>query len=145
MGRFRSTAGVAVLLTFLCGCAATTTISAIQEGAIIDIKSSEQATVPRTESYKATSFGNYEFRAKAGSDTPLFGILPLKFNGGYLALDILFFAPAAFFNLREVFPFYDFDIEKRVLKYRFKETDEWNVYTPLEAEANRAREFFKDK
>ena len=60
-------------------------------------------------------------------------------------MDILFFAPAAFFNLREVFPFYEFDIEKRVVKYRFKETDEWNVYTPLEAEANRAREFFKDK
>ena len=76
---------------------------------------------------------------------PFTGILPLKFNGGYLALDILFFAPAMFFNLREVFPYYEFDLEKRVVKYRLKETEDWQVYVPTAAEAERGGKFFATK
>lgn len=145
MRRCLSIAFISLVLAFLSGCAATTTLSAVQSEANVDISTSKLTTIPRTESVPATSFGNYEFRAKAGTSQPFFGILPLKFNGGYLALDILFFTPAMFFNLREAFPFYEFDIEKMVVKYRHKETDEWSVYTPLQAEANRAKEFFKDK
>jgi hypothetical protein len=73
------------------------------------------------------------------------GFLPLKFNGGYLAADILFFAPAAFFNLREAFPFYEFDIEKQVVKFRKQQDEEWASYEPSPAEVSRAKMFFKDK
>ncbi|MEX8520939.1 MAG: hypothetical protein AB3X44_20745 [Leptothrix sp. (in: b-proteobacteria)] len=129
----------------LSACAATTTLGAAQAGATIDVKSSAQTVAPRTESYSATSFGNYEFRAQAPGHEPFYGVLPLKFNGGYLAVDILFFAPAMFFNLREVYPFYNFDVEKKVVKYRYKEGDEWSTYVPLDAEMVRAREFFSAK
>jgi hypothetical protein len=142
MSRLRGIVFMVVALGLLAGCTATSTISSVQSGATIDIKESKQSAVPRTESFDATSFGNYEFRAQSAGLEPFYGLLPLKFNGGYLALDILFFAPAAFFNLREVFSFYDFDIEKKVVKYRKKESDEWTIYTPLDSEAARAKTFF---
>jgi hypothetical protein len=109
------------------------------------VKEGQQASVPRTEAHTTTSFGNYEFRAQAAGADPFYGVLPLKFNGGYLALDILFFAPAMFFNLREVYPQYEFDVEKKVVKFRQKDTDEWSVYTPLAKESDRARQFFGGK
>ena len=89
-----------------------------------------------------TSFGNYEVMAEHPTQGSLFGILPLKFNGGYLALDILLFAPAAFFNLREVYPFYEFDVEKKVVRYRSTEQEGWNAYEPSADEAQRARKLF---
>lgn len=72
---------------------------------------------------------------------PLYGILPLDFQGGYLAADILFFAPAMFFNLRGVFPEYDVDLQERIVRYREK-GGQWASYTPTAAEAERARRFF---
>ncbi|MCV2368086.1 hypothetical protein [Roseateles oligotrophus] len=132
----------AVLL--LSACAATTNFSSSNPSARLEVKESLNTQATRTESFQATSFGNYEFRAQAEGMEPLYGVLPLKFNGGYLALDILFFAPAMFFNLREVYPFYEFDLEKGVVKYRHKNTDEWVTYFPLEAEKQRAKRHFKD-
>jgi hypothetical protein len=124
-------------------CTATTTFSTTQSGATVDITSSKLSSVPRTESFSTTSFGNYEFRAQRPGSEPFYGYLPLKFNGGYLALDILFFTPAMFFNLREVYPFYDFDLEKRVVKFRYKEREEWNTYVPLQQEMTSAEQIFR--
>ena len=109
-------AGIAVLVGLVAGCAATTTLNASQGGTTIAVKESNQTTSPRTEKFGTTSFGNYEFLAESPGFEPFTGILPLKFNGGYLALDILFFAPAMFFNLREVYPYYEFDMQARVVK-----------------------------
>jgi hypothetical protein len=145
MRRVLSIASISTVVILTSGCAATTTLGSVQKDATIDVSTTKQSTIPRTETISATSFGNYEFRAKAGTAEPFYGILPLKFNGGYLALDILFFTPLLFFNLREVYPYYEFDIEKMVVKYKYKEADEWNTYTPLQVEIARAKEFFKDK
>lgn len=38
-----------------------------------------------------------------------------------------------------------FDVEKKVVKFRQKDTDEWSVYTPLAKESDRARQFFGGK
>jgi hypothetical protein len=94
---------LALGLVFFCACSATTTLQATQPNTEIKVKTGSEATAPTTESFKVTSFGNYEFEAKTAGHDPMYGILPLKFNGGYLALDIFLFAPATFFNLREVF------------------------------------------
>jgi len=134
---------VVVLIGLLAGCAATTTLNASQGGTTIAVKESKQTTAPRTEEFGTTSFGNYEFLAESPGFEPFTGILPLKFNGGYLALDILFFAPAMFFNLREVYPYYEIDLQARVVKYKSKEDQEWQIYVPREAEVARGREFFK--
>ncbi len=75
---------------------------------------------------------------------PMYGLVPLKFNGGYLALDILFFAPAMFFNLREVFPYYEFDSEEGVVRYRLEKDSDWTTYKPTVAEIAHAKSFFGD-
>lgn len=129
---------VPVLFMFLAGCSATTTLSVPQPDATLVISKSESFDTPRTETFSTTTFGNYEFRAEAPPHEPFFGLLPLKFNGGYLALDILFFAPATFFNLREVYRYYEIDVEQRVVRYKRKPEDEWTVYVPLEREEDRA-------
>ena len=143
MKRILILAGIVALVGLAAGCAATTTLNASQGGTTIAVKESTQTTAPRTEEFGTTSFGNYEFLAESPGFEPFTGILPLKFNGGYLALDILFFAPAMFFNLREVYPYYEFDLQARVVKYKSKEDQEWHIYVPREAEVARGREFFK--
>jgi hypothetical protein len=136
---------IALVVGMLSGCSTTTTFNAAQGGTTVAVKKSNQTSTPRSETLSTTSFGNYEFLAESPGFDPLTGILPLKFNGGYLALDILFFAPAMFFNLREPYPFYEFDLQNRVVKYKKLENDEWRVYTPSAAEAARGRDFFKSK
>jgi hypothetical protein len=136
----RTLAPALLAVTLLAGCAATTNLSATQEGTQVTVAGKTETQVPRAVELPTTTFGNYEFKAEHPTQGALFGILPLKFNGGYLALDILFFAPAAFFNLREVYPFYQFDLEKKVVRYRSTEQEGWNAYEPSEAEAERARQ-----
>lgn len=75
---------------------------------------------------------------------PFYGILPLKFNGGYLALDILFFAPATFFNLRGAYPQYEIDVQSRVVRHRMPKSEEWMTCTPTPEEAKRAQRYFGD-
>ncbi|HEU4601807.1 MAG TPA: hypothetical protein VFS24_07555 [Steroidobacteraceae bacterium] len=125
--------------TMLAGCAATTTMSSAHPEASVAVRSSKKVAAPRTESFSSTSFGNYEFRVDAPGQEPFYGVLPLRFNGGHLALDILFFAPAMFFNLREVYPYYEFDVEHRVVKYRVHKNDGWTTYSPSESEVARAQ------
>lgn len=127
----------------LAGCTATTTFQSTQPDGVLAVKKSSLTAIPRSETFPTTSFGNYEFRIVEKGSEPFYGILPLKFNGGYLAADIIFFAPATFFNLREVFPHYEFDAARGIVKYRRKETDAWVEYRPLPAEAERARKFFE--
>lgn len=124
-----------VAASVLAACSAMTTISSVQPNATVLIATSENKQAPRSESFRTTSFGNYEFRAEVAGLEPFYGILPLKFNGGYLALDILFFAPAALFNLREVYPFYEFDIEKKHVKFKSSTAEEWSIFVPLSADA----------
>jgi uncharacterized protein YceK len=136
---------LAVAVSLLAGCSATTTLSSAQGGTTIQVKGSAATDSPRTETYSTTSFGNYEFRAESPGYEPLTGILPLKFNGGYLAADILFFAPAMFFNLREVFPYYEVDLEARVIRYRQKPDQPWTEYSPTAAESDRGAAHFTDR
>jgi hypothetical protein len=143
MAKFSSTAILALVLCLVSGCSATTTLSAAQGGTTVQVKKGPSTEIPRTESFSTTSFGNYEFLAESPGLEPLTGILPLKFNGGYLAADILFFAPAMFFNLREVFAFYEFDLQSRVVRYRQKADEAWTEYSPSAAEAARGEAFFR--
>lgn len=128
----------------LSGCTATTTFNSVQNDVKITVDKYPEAAISSTEQHKypTTSFGQYEFKAHKEGTEPMYGLLPLKFNGGYLAADIIFFAPAAFFNLREVFPFYEFDIEQQVLRYKKEESDAWTEYKPSRVEIERAKAFF---
>ena len=135
-------AGFAALL--LSACSALTTLDATDRDVKLSIQEKSLGTMPVKVDLRNTSFGNYEFRATRGDGKSMYGILPLKFNGRQLALNILFFAPASFFNLREVYALYEFDIGKNTLRYRSSEAEAWMEMKPTPAEAERARKFFGD-
>lgn len=129
--------------TLLAGCSATTSFTAIQAPSTIQVKEmTGTATIPSTETFGTTTFGNYEFKVESPGLEPFYGVLPLNLNGGHIALDILLFCPALFFNIREVFPEYEFDVTERVVRYRKKPTQPWVEYRPTAAETSRAQRFF---
>ena len=134
-------AGTLCVVAGLAACSSMTTINSRSPQTTLVVK--DQATnVPSTVRMKDTSFGNYEFKAQSSGADPFYGVLPLKFHGGRLAADILFFAPAAFFNLRGVFPYYEVDAEQGVIRYKNNAADAWHEYRPTAEERERARRFF---
>lgn len=132
------------LLWVLSACMASTTFQAPTADVALTINrdASLDLSKPVSTSYKTTSFGQYRFKVEREGSETFYGLVPLKFNGGYLATDILLFAPAMFFNLREFYPIYEFDIDKGVIKYRIKSSDSWTVYKPSSAETNGAKRYF---
>jgi len=132
---------VALAAVAVGACSTVSTISSSQPGTVVSIQD-KQLSLPAQQNLKGTSFGNYEFKAVDGDGPPLYGILPMKFKGGHLAADIILFAPAAFFNLREAFPFYEIDVKDGVIRYKVKATDVWVEYKPKPEEAARAQNYF---
>ncbi len=133
-----------LLLALLSACSSMTTISSPRAGTTLVLKD-RTVNLPLTEKMKGTSFGNYQFKAVDDGADPFYGILPLRFKGGHLAVDIILFAPAAFFNLREVFPYYEIDASHRVIRYKSTPTEGWTEYKPKSEEAANARTFFETK
>jgi hypothetical protein len=128
--------------TLLAACSSMTTINSPHTGTQLLVKD-RHLTLPAHENMRGTSFGNYEFKASEDGFDPFYGILPLSFKGGHLAADILLFAPGAFFNLRAVFPFYEIDVEKGLIRYRASENEAWNEYRPKADEIARARSYYE--
>lgn len=133
-----------LIAALLSACTATTSLRSSDPS--LSIKINDDAPLmlkkPISKTYKATSFGQYRFRATQDGLDPMYGLIPLKFNSGYLVADILFFAPAAFYNLREVYPFYEFDVAQGVVRYKKNEEDQWISYKPTADEAERAQAYF---
>ena len=142
-----------VFAALMAGCSATTKFESV--GSDVRLKIDDRSEIVMSgekgrsgsfvslvdgHTFRTTSFGQYRFKAE-GDDgqQPMYGNIPLKFNGGYLALDILFFAPAMFFNLREVYPYYQFDIEKQEVRYRSRGSDNWSIYKPTPEEISEAK------
>src|SRR5580698_8897919 len=142
MNRSKLPVALLIFSMLAAGCSATTNFEAAQQDTQLRVKSSSDTAVPRTDKFSTTSFGNYDFEATLNGHPPMYGILPLKFNGGYSAVDILLFAPATFFNLREVFPYYQFDVASGVIRYKKNESDSWTTFTPPPHEAERAKAYF---
>ncbi len=149
---------VAFATLLLSACSTTAKISSLQNASLVHInngltakkvkegKLDEKvaAAAPRSESFPDSTFGKYEFKAVLPGREPFYGMLPRKFNGGMLALDILFFTPAMLINLNGVYPFYEFDIENKTLRYKVKETDKWSTYQPSLSDINRAKDYYGD-
>jgi hypothetical protein len=132
-------------VTALTGCMAVTTIGSGQPDVVISIQDKSYRKMPVTDEFAQTTFDNYEFQATKPGRQPFYGILPLRFNRGFLIMDILLFAPLTLFNLRQVYPYYQFEIEKRVLLFKDKEGDDWQEFRPTQAEAARARDYFRGR
>ena len=135
---------LAAFAAIVSACSSMTTISSPHAGTTLALKDNT-VNLPVSQNMKGTSFGNYEFKAVDNGSEPLYGILPLRFKGGHLAVDIILFAPAAFFNLREVFPYYEIDVTQGVIRYKNTPTEGWTEYKPKPEEAAHARTFFEAK
>ncbi|OHX21739.1 hypothetical protein [Chromobacterium sphagni] len=134
---------LAVCALALSGCAATstTTLSGSAPNGAVAIYDSKQVArlpLPQTKAYPVTPTSHYEFKASGEGKPSLYGLLPMKYNGGNIAVGILLFPPALLL-LHEVYPYYDFDLDQGVVRYRARETDNWTEYKPTEQEANNAR------
>ncbi|MFT7054164.1 MAG: hypothetical protein ACJAU1_001723 [Psychromonas sp.] len=130
----------------LSACSAQTSFQPMNEQVELKVNKNAPITIAKnvSQTYSTTSFGQYVFKASSEGKEPIYGVIPLKFNGGYLAADILFFAPAMFFNLREVYPHYQFDLNVGVVRYKKKEEDSWVTYIPTKEEAERAIQYFNN-
>lgn len=73
----------------LAACSSITTITSPHPGTTVAVRE-KHLTLPASEKLKGTSFGNYEFKAIETGFEPFYGILPLSFKGGHLAVDIIF-------------------------------------------------------
>lgn len=135
-------AGLALLA--LSACVSTTSYQAKEAGLQLTVNKDSAVSVDKGDShtYNTTSFGQYFFKLSDGGAQTMYGLLPLKFNGGYLAMDILFFAPAMFYDLREVFPYYQFDIKDGIVQYKKKPQDNWVTHKSTPAEIERAKRYF---
>ena len=129
-------------LVALTGCTAATSFETVQSDVSVTLNDKAPIVTGQNLRYPTTSFGQYKFKAERDGMEPMYGLVPLKFNGGYLAADILFFAPAMFFNLREVFPYYQIDMEANEIRYKKKESDEWIIYSPKPEEIQHAKTYF---
>lgn len=130
----------------LSACSAHTSFQPMNEQVELKVNKNQPITIAKnvSQTYSTTSFGQYVFKASSEGKKPIYGLMPLKFNGGYLTADIMFFAPAMFFNLREVYPHYQFDINAGVVRYKKKEEDSWVTYTPKKDETERAKKYFRN-
>ncbi len=128
----------------LSACTATTSLRSTDPQLTVAVNDEAPLALgnPVQKTYNATSFGHYRFKATKQGMEPMYGLIPLKFNGGYLAADILFFAPAMFYNLREVYPYYEFDVENGVIRYKRNADDQWVSYKPTAAEQQHAKNYF---
>ena len=129
------------MLLVLAACASTTSITSPEPDSVLSLRE-VRLELPAQHRLRGTTFGNYEFKAQAPGQAPFYGVLPLNFKGAYLAADILFFAPATFFNLRGAFPFYEIDVSKQVVRFKRKAADPWTEIQPKQAEEERARNYF---
>jgi len=90
---------VAVLAcaALLQGCVSTAQFKTSAPGSTLAIRgASEKKELPRAEDLGSKATGQYQFMATPPQGEPLYGILPLKVNGGKIVASIMFFAPALF-------------------------------------------------
>jgi len=136
------TAIITLICFFISGCAAMTTISSKQSNVSLIVEDRIYPSLPMQDEFPITTFGNYVYLAEKEGYEPLYGVLPLNVGIGRMVFDILFFTPLMFFNLREVFPYYEIDIDKKLIRYSYDKT-EWWTSSVSPGESEQAKNYFK--
>ncbi|MDK2126532.1 hypothetical protein [Parachitinimonas caeni] len=136
-------ASALLAIALLQGCSSVAKFDSVTPGTTLAIRGMESNTLPRTEKLESKSTGQHEFVATAPSGQKLYGLLPLRVNGGTMTTSILFFAPALFIGgFRDAYAFYQVDPEAGTLSYKNREKDSWHTYKPSAAESERAKQYF---
>ena len=134
---------IVAVLILVAGCSTEIVLSSKPDNAKLTVaKSLINGKTPITSSIRRTTFGKYPFRIEKDGYESLYGVLPLNVNGAVIALDVLFFAPATFWNTQRAFPFYEFDLEEQVIRYKNNSEDGWKEYQITEQEKAQAKSFF---
>lgn len=134
----------ATAAALLAGCSTMSRLEGTEPGTKLAIKDVASSDLPRDEDLASKATGQHIFMATGPDGKKMYGLLPLRVNGGTMAGSILLFAPALFIGgFRDVFPYYQVDPANNVLRYKLKSQDEWRQYQPLEAETRRAKAYFE--
>lgn len=134
---------IALGLAALQACSTATRFETATPGATLTLSGKPQVTLPANLQIDSKATGQHLFKVVGPSGKEMYGLLPLHVNGGTMAGSIMFFAPALFIGgFRDAYPFYQFDPEGGLLRFKMKDGDEWRLFKPSEAEAERARAFF---
>jgi len=143
---FKRLAVVGLAAASLAACSTTTRLEGAQPGTTLKIVGYQDTTLPRTEVIDSKATGQHLFMATGPDGKKMYGLLPLRVNGGTMAMSILFFAPAlAIGGFRDTFAYYEVDVDKNVLRYKSKPQEAWRTYNPLDVEAERSRAAFEGK
>lgn len=133
---------ITLICFFISGCTAMTKISSPQSNVSLRIDEKKYSSMPLDDSFGVTTFGNYLFVAEKEGYEPVYGELPMDLKISYLVLDILFFTPLMLLNLYSVFPNYEIDIDKKIIRYSYDKTQWWELQIPIK-ESEKAKEYFK--
>lgn len=137
------TSMVTLICFFISGCTAMTTISSKQSNVSLRIENQTFSSLPAKNEFPVTTFGPYVYLAEKEGYDPLYGILPLSVDIGSVILDSLLFAPALFFNVRYVFPYYEIDIDKKLIRFSHDGRQWWESNVSPE-ETEQAKAYFKE-
>ncbi len=132
-----------ICLILFCGCASSTFTSKPENARIKIGKTDISGEGAVTGRIPRTTFGKYPVKVEKAGYQPFYAMLPLNVSGGVIALDVLLFAPATFFNVQGPFYYYEFDLDKELIRYKDEETEDWKEYRIPFAEKDRARRHFE--
>lgn len=136
---------IAAALLLLQGCTTVAQLESATPGTTLHVRGLERMELPRELKLDSKSTGQHEFMATAPGSQTLYGILPLRVNATTLTTSIMFFAPALFIGgFRDAFPFYQFDLQAGLVRFKLNEGDGWREYRPLGGESDRAKLYFND-
>jgi hypothetical protein len=125
------------------GCSTMAHLEGASPGVMLSLSGKESVELPYDVKLDSKATGQHLFKAESSSGQTLYGLLPLRVNGGTMAGSIMFFAPALFIGgFRDAYPFYRFDPDAGVMYFKRKEGDEWRLNKPTIAESERAKNFF---
>jgi hypothetical protein len=134
---------IAVAILLLEGCSAVAKFEGVQPGTTLSVRGMEPVKLPWEVKMDSKSTGQHEFMATAPGSQTMYGIIPLRVNATSLTASIMFFAPALFIGgFRDAFPFYQFDLEAGIVRFKLNEGDAWREYRPMAAEGDRAKQYF---
>ena len=141
--RFRILSLLMAAVVLTSSCSTLSTISSTQPDVYIRIMDKPSALAPVKEELSVTTFGSYRFMAEKKGSDPLYGVIPLYVNVGYIILDALFFAPTVLFNARSAYSFYEIDYDKAIIRYS-DDGKHWYDYKIISEEIDHSRNYYND-
>lgn len=141
--RTRTLSVFMAVVFFTFSCSTLSTISSTQPDISIRIMEKPFAPMPVKEELAVRTFGSYHFVAEKKGSEPLYGIIPLYVNAGYIILDALFFAPLILLNARSAYPFYEIDYDKATIRYS-EDGKNWYDYKIISEESDYSKNYYND-